>query len=194
MNNLLMAFAPCQQLCWRKWSLWSPPGHQEVKDRQRDHRIPFCEAATSLQGAGWCGGLPNTRVTHCPKSQLGDPIPTSNKQELDLSCTGSFITGVRRGVEMGWRLRFRVHGQEGHHSSSAGPWSSTYPHCNRRQQIQHPFIHLLFTLLGTNLAFLFPHHLFSPEQFLPTALPVQPAASPEHYSSHTREVICPLRI
>lgn len=53
----------------------------------------------------------------------------------------------------------RAHGQELHHSSSAGPWSSTNPHCNGRQQRhQHPFTSSSHFLAETQLSY-FPSPL-----------------------------------
>lgn len=156
MNNLLMAFAPCQQLCWRKWSWWSPPGHQEVKDRQRDHRTPFCEA-------GWCGELPNTRLTQCPNSWGWE---RSHHSHLWWTGTGSFMRNrcCKGGKgHQGWRLRMESlwprmapqllgqHRPTLHWEAAAAPTP----------------IHLLFTVPGTNLS------LFSPS-------PLQPRAVPPH--------------
>lgn len=45
-----MAFASCQQLCWRKWYLWSPSGHQEVKDGQRNCRITLLPVQNDTWG------------------------------------------------------------------------------------------------------------------------------------------------
>lgn len=156
MNNLLMDFAPCQQLCWRKWSLWSPPGQQEVKDRQRDRRIPSVEAAVPLQGLGGVGGF---QTPELPSAQIhgagrGARIPTKSPfppliSRNQIIHAEQLLQGggkVTRGED--WEAR--AHGQELHHSSSAGPWSSTNPHCNRRQQQhQHPFTSSLHFLAET---------------------------------------------
>lgn len=119
------------------------------------------------------GGF-QTPVTHCPKSQLGDPIPTSNKQELDLSCTGSFITGVRSGGK--WGAGIKNENQESMVKRGIiGPWSSTYPYWNRRQQLQHPFT--------SSLPFLaqIQHFFFPPSPLQPGA--ISPHSSPRATSS-----------
>lgn len=159
-NNLLMAFAPCQQLCWRKWSWWSPPGHREVQDRQRDHRTPFCGATA---GAGWCGGSKHQSHTVPRLVGLGgDPFPPPQAGTLH------FMHNKGRKGHQGWRARMaaqlpsRPCSSTGHTDTGGSSSSHTHspPHISWHKLIPFPPS---------------PPH---PSAIPPHSTPVQPAAAP----------------
>lgn len=150
MNNLLMAFAPCQQLCWRKWSLWSPPGHQEVKDRQRDHRTPFCEATPGLAGVG-----ASKHHSYTVPKLLGlaeDPFPPLSCRNSTFHALQVLQGGGEAARDADWE--WRAHGPGWHQSCSAAPGAAQGSLCQEAAAAPTP-THLLLTCPGTNSS-LFP--------------------------------------